>query len=138
MIKREFKKYNSIENSYREKFVNMIRAQAPELVHTQWSITEKIHGCNVQIELADNEISIGKRTDYVTDENFCNIQQILLPYENNVRKLKDSIEIAMGKYIDRIIVFGELFGGTYLHKDVERVKMQLKYKKVYNTVLKMT
>ena len=122
-MEREFKKYNSIENTYREKFIEMIKSKAPQLINAQWSITEKIHGANVQICLEGDEIEVGKRTAFIEgEENFYNIQQVLGEHFNNVRRLKHGIEEIKAEPIDRIIVFGELFGGTYRHKDVEPVK----------------
>lgn len=122
-MQREFKKYNSIENTYRDKFIEIIRNKAPQLIYAQWSITEKIHGANVQICLEGDEIDIGKRTSFIEEnEPFYNIETVLSPHFDNVRKLKHAIEEIKGISIDRLVVFGELFGGTYKHKDVDRVQ----------------
>ena len=41
-----FTKYNSIENSYRQKFIDKILLELPR--DTQYVVTEKIHGANFQ------------------------------------------------------------------------------------------
>ena len=43
-IKPEFKKFNSLENSYRENFMNKIREHGYE--NEEYIITEKLHGAN--------------------------------------------------------------------------------------------
>lgn len=39
-----FKKYNSIENSYRQKFLNYIVEQGKAA--GEWTVSEKVHGAN--------------------------------------------------------------------------------------------
>ena len=43
-IKPKFKKFNSLENSYRENFIHKIREQGYE--NEKYIITEKLHGAN--------------------------------------------------------------------------------------------
>jgi intein/homing endonuclease len=50
-----YTKYDSIENSYREKFISFIRET--DSVNDTWYISEKLHGCfkyNSLVLMADN------------------------------------------------------------------------------------
>ena len=41
----EFKKYNSIDNSFEEKFMSKVRLEMPH--DLQYVVQEKVHGTNV-------------------------------------------------------------------------------------------
>lgn len=68
----EFIRWRSIENSYREKFINGFLAQYPELLDEMYIITEKLHGANFQWFFAPGEkIRAGSRNRYLdTSSNF--------------------------------------------------------------------
>ena len=54
--KPEFKKFNSLENSYRENFIHKIREHGYE--NEEYIITEKLHGCfthDTKITLPDGK-----------------------------------------------------------------------------------
>jgi len=79
----------------------------------KWAVTEKVHGANFSFVYSNGEIKYAKRTGFIKpDENFYNYQVILpenLPKINNVveqvKKLCPEHKM--------IIVYGELFGGSY-------------------------
>ena len=116
-----FKKYNSIENTYREVFVNKIFSQYPSANHMKWAITEKIHGTNIQISYDGKDTLIGGRTHVIeSDEKYYNIQTIASQYFYNVQQLFITIKDTLNENIEKVIVFGELFGGSYPCKEIER------------------
>jgi hypothetical protein len=64
-----FKKYNSIENSYREKFLEKIKSIVPPT--EKWVVTEKIHGSNFSFIYDVENLTCAKRTGLI-NENICN------------------------------------------------------------------
>jgi Rnl2 family RNA ligase len=118
MTEKEIKKYNSIENSYREQFIEKIRLSGYENI--KYVITEKIHGSNTQLKFDGKDFAIGARTHYLEPgEKHYNAAEILEPFkpklENLFYHLKESIN-----EIEEVILFGEIFGGSYPHKDVPK------------------
>lgn len=115
---KEFKKYNSIENHYREEWINRIKVQRPDLAKGKWAITEKVHGTNVQFGF-DGEYTVGKRTGFIEEgERFYNIQKFAEYYKGPIKAIYE--ECKKRYNCNSIIVFGELFGGSYPHKEVEK------------------
>ena len=112
-----FKKYNSITNSYMGDFIEKVRAldyKGP------WHISEKIHGANCQIAVSEEGIEIGGRNEVTNDKLW---KEVLLKYEGKAKALFHSTNA------DRIILFGEFFGGAYPHPDVPRDKKARKVQK---------
>lgn len=114
-MEKEFKKYCSIENSYMEKFIDKIKTNAPK--DSKWMVTEKIHGCNCQITYDGETVVFGKRNGFVEEgENFYNIEKVLEPYKENIKKMFEYIKQEVD--LQTLTIFGELFGGHYPHPDV--------------------
>ena len=114
-----FHRYSSIENSYRQKFIDQITID-PELMKETWYVHEKIHGANFAIFTKmnmDNSISVefGKRSGFIKDdEKFYSFELIREKlYEYAVR-----VALFINEPNSDIIIRGELFGGGYNHPDV--------------------
>ena len=116
----DFKKYNSIENHYQEGFINKVR-EASAGLPISWFVTEKIHGCNAQISYDGKEVKYGKRTSYIENESFYNIKEVLGQYKDKLIMYYNHLAV-FGLELDKVIFFGELFGGSYPHPDVPRNK----------------
>ncbi|WP_196894798.1 RNA ligase family protein [Aureivirga marina] len=113
----KFKKFNSIENSYQEKFIESIYENGFDSMN--YVVQEKVHGANFSFITDGKEIKIAKRTDFIEkEENFYNSYFILEKYKEKVIALFEFL--AETKQIQTLTVFGELFGGGYPHKDVPR------------------
>ena len=113
----DFKRYNSITNSYDDEFI----AKVKELSYDgPWYISEKIHGANCQLSVTEDGVEIGGRNQ-ITDNEL--MRQELLKYAEKASALFNSITVR------RIILFGEFFGGQYPHKDVPRDKEAKKVQK---------
>lgn len=103
----EFKKYPSIENSYREKFIHQVQRHE-DFLGMQWQVTEKIHGANFSF-VVDRETGacrIGKRSG-LTDGTFYSCHAVLEKYAARV------ITLAMESVFDgchTVQVYGELYG----------------------------
>lgn len=127
-LEKVFKKYSSIENHYREEFINKIKEQYPEETKGKWAITEKVHGTNIQLGYDGTNYTIGKRTGYLgEDENFYNIDKLAEHYKPSIIAIYDECKERYN--CDSILVFGELFGGSYPHKDVAQDSKSKKVQK---------
>lgn len=119
-----FKKYDSIENSYRSKMINMIIQGG----HSDgvYVVTEKVHGANfsVWLDTENSVIKFAKRSGFIGDENFFNSHLIH-------EKLAEDIKSLSSEHLNakEIVITGELCGGHYPHGDVEN---NSEYKAVQN------
>lgn len=101
-----FKKWPSIENSYRQKFIDVFLTEFPELAKETFIVTEKIHGANIQFYFEPGKpYRIGSRNQWV-DSSFYNVSEVLPEYEEF---FKDAQYMADGTK-ETWRVFGELFG----------------------------
>lgn len=122
-----FKTYNSIENAYQTRIIDQIRIQG--FVDEVFIVQEKVHGANFSFFTDGKEIKIGKRTAFIEkNEKFFNAHQILEYYRKNVIEVFEKVK-NIHPDVETIIIYGELFGGGYKHKQVEPVKDAIKVQK---------
>jgi Rnl2 family RNA ligase len=122
-----FKTYNSIENAYQTRVIDQIRMQG--FWDEVFIVQEKVHGANFSFFTDGNEIKIGKRTAFIEkDEKFFNAHQILERYRKNVIQVFEKVK-KIHSDVETIVIYGELFGGGYKHKEVEPVKDAVKVQK---------
>lgn len=122
-----FKTYNSIENAYQTRVIDQIRMQG--FGDEVFIVQEKVHGANFSFFTDGKEIKIGKRTAFIeTGEKFYNAHQILDRYGRNVIELFQMVK-SMYPETETVVIYGELFGGGYKHKDVVPVKDAVKVQK---------
>ena len=115
----EFKKYSSIENSFNREFMESVVAQVPP--DTEWVVQEKVHGANTSFLCDGQEVKFAKRTSVLTDdEKFYDFPKLIERYRNRVLSLFQDVT-SRHPEVTAISVFGELFGGHYPHKDVQRI-----------------
>lgn len=106
----DFKKYPSIENTYREKEINNWLKYHPHLQTERFILTEKIHGCNFQWFITQNNIQFGKRTSLLAeDESFYDYQNVMKKYDKEINKFQNYIK---ENNLENIRVFGEFFGSN--------------------------
>lgn len=103
----EFKKYNSIENSYRGRHVNKFTDLFDPSVETFVGL-EKLDGANIQLVFTpDGEMKVGKRTSFLLEgDNFFDIWNTLKRYDTEVITLKQVAKDTNKTYI----MFGEIYG----------------------------
>jgi len=97
----EFKKYNSIENSYQQRFVEKCFYNLGW--YNDFIVQEKIHWANFGFYVYENEIKCAKRTGFILeDEKFFNYKKVLNDNKERLENLRKEI------WKD-IIVFWEIF-----------------------------
>lgn len=103
-----FVKWPSVENSYRQKFIDKFLTEFPELLREPFVVTEKIHGANMSVYFEPNKPwLVGKRTAFLADgEKFFGIQGILPKYEHIFRRVQEVAD-STGQTLR---LFGEFFG----------------------------
>lgn len=114
-----FKKYNSIENSYQLDFLSKIKEQGYD--NQEYVIQEKVHGANICFITNGIDIISAKRTELILDdENFYNSKSVKKRYEKKILQL---FKLISDKFngVSQIILFGELFGGVYPHANVKKI-----------------
>ncbi|MBB6372313.1 RNA ligase, Rnl2 family [Chryseobacterium shigense] len=122
-----FKTYNSIENAYQTRVVDQIRLQG--FGDEFFIVQEKVHGANFSFFTDGKGIKIGKRTAFIEkDEKFFNAHQILEKYRKNVINLFHKVK-SIYPDTETVVIYGELFGGGYKHKEVVPVKDAVKVQK---------
>lgn len=122
-----FKTYNSIENAYQARVIDQIRIQG--FGDEVFIVQEKVHGANFSFFTDGKEIKIAKRTDFIKeDEKFYNAHHMLEQYCEKVIGLFQKVK-AIFPETETVVIYGELFGGGYKHKDIEPVKGAVKVQK---------
>lgn len=126
-----FHKYPSIENSYNKEFVESIRSHGFD--EEKYCVTEKIHGTNTQIAYYPDEDKFvygTRERELPHDEKCYNVQEIFDDLQVSV-KVVHEIMSDSGSYpnLTSVILFGELYGGTYPHTDVEKDKHAIRVQK---------
>jgi Rnl2 family RNA ligase len=122
-----FKTYNSIENAYQTRVIDQIRLQG--FGDEVFIVQEKVHGTNFSFFTDGKEIKIAKRTAFIgKDEKFYNAHQMLEHYRKNVIDLFGKVK-TIHPDLETVVIYGELFGGGYKHKEVEPVKDAIKVQK---------
>lgn len=112
-----FKKYNSIENAYREEVLEQIKKEG--FGEVEYIVQEKVHGANLSYWTTNGvTFHAAKRTEALEpDEKFYNYQQTLEEIQPRLANIWTTLT---KKYpdIEQITIFGELMGGDYPHPDV--------------------
>jgi len=127
----EFKKYSSIENSYREAEIEKIReviASTPK-EDTTFVVTEKVDGCNLSFISDGETVSVAKRSCVMNNGTKIFDSDIMYDkYNNQVLEMANMLKTNFG--IQRIQIFGEHFGGMYngkSEKGYSRIQNRVNY-----------
>lgn len=123
-----FKKYTSIENTYREEFLDRIKGHG--FWEDEFVVQEKVHGANLSYWTTNGEdFHSAKRTaELLPDERFYNHQLILEEIKPKLQNiwldLKNDLED-----LNQLTIFGEIIGGDYPHEDVKKDKKAIMVQK---------
>lgn len=101
----KFIKYNSIENSYRDRFISYVREVADYA--NGWQITEKVHGSNFSFWYDGVELRVASRNQFV-DGTFFSCQEVVDRYSGAVMDI--FIQLGLNSVENTLTIFGELFG----------------------------
>lgn len=87
----EFKKYNSIENSFNTEYMEKVVAQVPP--DMKWVVQEKVHGTNTSFLCDGQDVKFAKRTSRLADdEKFYDYAELLERYRNRVISLFNRVK----------------------------------------------
>lgn len=121
-----FRKYSSIENASRTKTVNYITETGNADV--EWVSTLKIHGANYSLWYDGEDVKRGKRSGFIEEKSF--MGDFNFDYDQNIRDMFDHIKSCNPEeLVDTLTICGEIYGGMYLHSDVERAKSATRVQK---------
>lgn len=125
----KFTKYTSIENAYRQKAVFNIQQYFP---NETFVVQEKIHGANFAIYVDKDGVKYAKRSGFIQNlQSFYRADIIAEKYEEKVKKLYNQLledykivseQQGVPFFEPTLSIHGEIYGGSYPHKDVEAVK----------------
>lgn len=123
----EFRKYNSIENTYQKTVLEQIIKHEFDTV--EYVVQEKVHGANFAFYTNGIQVKIAKRSDFIEEnDTFYNAQKVAENYHEKVKSLFYEVK-ELFPNTQFITVFGELFGGHYNHPEVPTVKGAIKVQK---------
>jgi len=111
-----FRKYFDIENSYRKKFLDILAVE--KLDKGEFVVQEKAHGANLSFWYDGKDLKSAKRSSFIQD-NFYDYMPVEDKNRERVKKLYAILK-KEGCDFSELAVYGELVGGTYPHKDVEK------------------
>lgn len=130
----EFKKFPSLENTYRQNLIDKVQYEGKD--QGLWVASEKIHGANFSFWCDGNEVKVASRTQFV-DGTFFSCQEVIDKYSQSIldwcRKntITDFVVYGelFGKGIQKEVDYGEkdfaafdvVIGGTVVEKDVAQV-----------------
>jgi len=87
-----------------------------------WVVMEKVHGAQFSIYYDGNQMQVSSRTSFLTeDTDFFNWQKVMEDNRSHMIKLYDLLKQETPD-LQQVVVYGELFGGSYPHPDVPKVK----------------
>lgn len=106
----QFTKYSSIENSYREKYINQIIEQG--YGNEEYVVLSKLDGANFSFITDGTEVKVASRNNIV-DASFFNCQLVVDKYKEEVLKLFDILRRLVkvnNRVLNTIQLYGELIG----------------------------
>lgn len=113
----EFKKYSSIENSFNREFMEKVSLEMP--ADLEYVVQEKVHGANTSFLCDGESVRFAKRTSVLeADEKFYDYPELLARYRDRVIALTADV-MSRIDCVQSVHVFGEMFGGSYPHKEVQ-------------------
>lgn len=106
--------YPSITNHYQGRFIDKIKLEYPREINMPiWIVTEKIHGSNYSFWVdfypatGAGYVKAAKRTSFIAkEESFFSHEPVFDRLNHKMFKMATDIN-------KDIVIFGELFGGTY-------------------------
>jgi RNA ligase. len=132
----EFKKYNSIENTYNKEFMDRIKMEGYDSL--QFVVQEKVHGANCCFVTDGETVQFAKRTGWVeAGEMFYSYEELVERYREKTIQLFHQVKKDYAE-MTSLSIFGEMFGGRYPHPDVlndKKVMCILQGKQVFQNYI---
>jgi len=122
--KMKFEKYEGIKNTNHKKTLEKIYLEGGAIQSRVWCITEKVHGTHFDIAwdgIGEVEFWSRERKLPVEEDFYC--YHVIRDYLREcIKRAYKFVEEGTGvKGGFELIVCGEIIGGTYPHKDVEKM-----------------
>lgn len=113
-----FNKYTSIENTYREEFLDRIKGHG--FWDDEFVVQEKAHGANISYWTTNGvDFFAAKRTDQIEDdEKFFNHDLVLNEIKPQLKSIWSDLKSETNG-LNQMTVFGEIIGGSYPHPEVQ-------------------
>ena len=123
-----FKKYNSIENTYREEYLSRIRGH--DLWYKTYIVQEKAHGSNLSFWTTDGvDFTTAKRSESLKkDDKFYNHQLLLERHLKQFQSIWTALK-SIHQDLNQLTIYGEVIGGNYPHQEVPKAKNAMKVQK---------
>lgn len=119
-----FRKYESMENTYVERFVETaLRIEAAETEPLEWIVEEKIHGANFAVYTDGHSVRFARRRGFLKkNESFFNHARAFT--EDFCDRFVDAVRhrSRTGSPTETLIVYGEIYGGAYPGQDSRGIK----------------
>lgn len=89
-----------------------------ELEKVKWVVTEKVHGANFSFVYQNHRLGFAKRKDFLAwSDDFFGFQNVASAMEHRIIELFEQLSLDLKA--ERYILYGELFGGSYPHSEVQ-------------------
>ena len=120
-------KFHTIDNP-KDSLINKIKYQP--CYKEEWVVMEKVHGCNFSFTCNGYSVKMGKRTSFLTEEEyttFYNVGEHMNRYISTVKKIYDYLNLNKNNN-EILTIYGELFGGYYpKHPSLKKVQKGVHY-----------
>lgn len=107
-----FKKYNSIENSYRSAFIEKLERRG--MVNEMFVVQEKVHGANLSYWTTDGvNFQAAKRNGVLeAGEKFYNYEVVLESLKSKFANIWNQLK-SKNSDLNQLTFFGEIMGGNF-------------------------
>ncbi|MEM1393006.1 MAG: RNA ligase family protein [Cyanobacteria bacterium P01_H01_bin.150] len=100
---------------------NLTESDYRSFKKTDWVVTEKIHGANFGIVTDGLEVKFAKRKEFLdSEEDFFGYQLLKEELALKAKEIFKVLQIQKNN-LQKIFIYGELFGGEYPHSEVNSV-----------------
>ncbi|HAP64032.1 MAG TPA: 2'-5' RNA ligase [Cytophagales bacterium] len=114
----EFSGYEKMPSSVKK--LGLGAAEFKALDKINWVVTEKVHGANFSFVYEEGTLRYAKRKAYLTwEDDFFGFQLVVSQLESSVLALFEVLALQYPQ--QKLMLYGELFGGEYPHKEVQDV-----------------
>lgn len=112
----EFSSYEKMPSSLKK--LGLSESDFSKMEKLKWVVTEKVHGANFSFVYENRTLKFAKRKEYLSwNDDFFGFQLVVNEIEDKILRLFEDLNSVEKR--DKIIIYGELFGGKYPHPDVE-------------------
>jgi len=114
--------YDHINGVWHEKTMEYFEEMGFFNKDVEWCVTEKVHGSNFAIYQSASAVQFAKRSAFITgDKQFCQHKRIIDNITHRCTSIWNDLLLLDGS-LKELIIYGEIFGGSYQHKDVEQIR----------------